>query len=318
MVDTTITDLPDGVTLVGNEWLPLDQGATTIRAQSQSVARSPMVGVAITTGAAPVTGDPNVALYSITTGGTGGTEVIDIPNFPLDAAAVNAENTGRRIFLHLISQTNGGDIVAVTADGSAALSFTPPFMSMNNITTLQTTGATMDYEGACICLEWIEDSWAINLGLTNDEFNANIDASKTLDIGFGSVTSGAAGSIAIKSPASTGTGGGAGNGGDLSLIAGNSAEGAGGTTFLLAGAATSGTNDGGVIQINAGASAGGNGGSIGLTAGDGAVTGGSIVIEAGSGGTSGQIVMLNLPTVDPGIAGALWADPVTHILMVSP
>lgn len=100
---------------------------------------------------------------------------------------------------------------------------------------------------------------------------------------------------------------------------------------IIKGGAASGDGDGGKAQALGGTSAAGNGGSAQLKAGNGGNNGGTVVIRggnggvdggsvsiysgAGTGGTNGDIditaagfLYLNLPTVDPAVAGALWAD----------
>lgn len=50
---------------------------------------------------------------------------------------------------------------------------------------------------------------------------------------------------------------------------------------------------------------------------------GEVIVRTDSGNlrietVSGNIVVTGLPAADPGVTGALWADPITHILKVSP
>lgn len=77
--------------------------------------------------------------------------------------------------------------------------------------------------------------------------------------------------------------------GDAVLTAGDSQTAAGGTLNLWGGTAAAGTGDGGNVIIQAGASAGGN---------------------------AGNIIMSSLPTVDPGVSGALWNN--LGIINISP
>jgi hypothetical protein len=154
-----------------------------------------------------------------------------------------------------------------------------------------------------------------------------------------------------------GTGGSVtGAGGSASIAGGNAiTDGAGGAAFLMGGTAKGATSTGGAVQIQAGnadayggpvsikagnsisggdiellAGAGttGGGGDIELTAGNtqdttGSVTAGDIILMPGvsaSGvvGASGDLILRNLPTVPPHSGDAVWRDPVTNQLMITP
>lgn len=106
---------------------------------------------------------------------------------------------------------------------------------------------------------------------------------------------GAGGSVAVQGGAGSGTTGSLG--GNITIAAGNGAGGDsdGGNAGLRGGTAT-GTGFAGWVSIQGG------------TAGDPGSTGGSITIQAGTGTTAGQILLPTLPTSDPAVSTALWAD----------
>ncbi len=80
-----------------------------------------------------------------------------------------------------------------------------------------------------------------------------------------------------------------------------------GGSFTLV--ATDGDGAGGAFHWNTGNAGAGSG-----------ANGGDILIQTGAGDGAGRngLIFLNLPTADPGVSGALWVDPVTHLVHVSP
>ena len=126
-------------------------------------------------------------------------------------------------------------------------------------------------------------------------------------------TSGAGGAISVSGGAAAGTGK---AGGAVTLSGGaSSGGGASGAATVSTPAGTAGAKNGGnagAIAVTAGAGAaavgagggnGGNGGSITLTLGLGGAKDGG-----GANGAQGQFSLVNLPTADPKIAGAWWAN----------
>jgi hypothetical protein len=96
-----------------------------------------------------------------------------------------------------------------------------------------------------------------------------------------------------------GYGSGAGTGGNCSVTSGDSQGAANAGSITVLGGSAFDTGNGGNIQLTGGAGKGGakRGGNVTITRG------------SGSGGASaGNILMSNLPTADPGIAGALYSN----------
>jgi len=140
----------------------------------------------------------------------------------------------------------------------------------------------------------------------------------TLTAGASAATDGAGGAISLTS----GAGAGAQNGGDISVTLGaGGTTGAGGNWTLSAGAAGSGAT-GGNVFADGGHSGSGAGGTTFLVGGNGDTdgAGGDISLTPGAGagvGRAGQVIVI-LPTADPTVSGALWVDPVTHLVHQSP
>lgn len=114
-------------------------------------------------------------------------------------------------------------------------------------------------------------------------------------------------------------------GGGVNLLAGYSDTGNGGDAFMQAGGSDTGTP--GSAYVSAGeVDTEGPGGSVEITATSGVAdsnpdqNGGNVTITIGlatGAGTPGQLIVVNLPTSDPSISGALWVDG-SNFLKVSP
>lgn len=123
--------------------------------------------------------------------------------------------------------------------------------------------------------------------------------------------------IAIDTPADTGTGymvaqtgaASAGASGGIGLLTGTAIGGESGQVALQTG--SSDTQSGGLSFVTGDALAVGN---IVLQTGTAGATPGNVIIVA----AGGNVILSNLPTVAPADMGAVWADPVTHILKIVP
>lgn len=113
-----------------------------------------------------------------------------------------------------------------------------------------------------------------------------------------------------------------GGGGSVGLTGGYSNTGGGGPALLAGGGTDSGT-PGDATVIAGSVDTSGNGGNVVVTATNGVGTnknGGSITLTVGTAtgsGAPGNLIVVNLPTSDPGISGALWIDG-SNFLKVSP
>jgi hypothetical protein len=141
-----------------------------------------------------------------------------------------------------------------------------------------------------------------------------------IDISGGNASAGPGGDVLITGGTGTSIGGSitiacglgsSGQGGVLNLYGGEGDNGKGGDVGFTAG--TSLTTDGGSFQITGGTGAGnGAGGDFNFITGQGAGTGrsGDFIVYASTGVGSGRsgLVFLNLPTANPHVEGALWAN----------
>lgn len=122
----------------------------------------PSEGSIVTTGAATITADYAQGLLLVTTGGTGGNEIINLPNISFDTAMANIRYIGRRVTIVLSHQTNPADVVVITTNGSSPATAPVPagqvIFNGNNIQA-SSPGVLLDYEGACASFVWAADTW---------------------------------------------------------------------------------------------------------------------------------------------------------------
>lgn len=102
--------------------------------------------------------------------------------------------------------------------------------------------------------------------------------------------------------------------GQILNTTGESSAGVSGNFAAITGNASGGTS--GLVQLQTGSSDT-TAGDLYLIAGDAPVAG-SVRIVLGGGATPGNLLLSNIPAAAPGASGAVWADPVTHILKIVP
>lgn len=146
----------------------------------------------LTTGASPVTVDIDVRAYAITTGGTAGSEVINLPNPTLDInAEYNFAYIGQRVIFYLAVQTNPADVVKITAAGNdEVISFgrqENPFWTR----THTVDGVRLDTVGQAAVLIWSGDKWQHERSMNggndasthiSNNFQVNVATGKALTI----------------------------------------------------------------------------------------------------------------------------------------
>lgn len=150
------------------------------------------VGTPITTGASPVTADVDVRIYAITTGGTEGVEVIDLPlpGLPVDGQ-YNPMFIGQKIVFYLAALTEPTDSVQITVDGSGNI---PVFRSDNNPFSVRKNvngGVIFDTLGNIAAFIWCGDAWKLDRGITgendasafyDEDMTVTVQSGKTLNI----------------------------------------------------------------------------------------------------------------------------------------
>lgn len=185
---------------------------------------------AITTGAAPVTA-PAVAnsFYSITTGGTAGVEVLNLPNFALDGNGYNNDNIGQRVSFSLDVQTDPSDVVQITLAGSGTIPMTPSNFFQNARAQRVTGGIILEFAGASASVVWRGDRWLFDHAATGSNDDSVLAATN----------------IDLRAVAATG----ASVGPDALLGASNSVDGNAGNLRLTRGIA-SGMGDDGQVYID--------------------------------------------------------------------
>jgi len=146
----------------------------------------------ITTGAAPLTLDPTVRYYSITSGGTGGVEIVNLPNLPLDANGYNGQYIGQQCLIYLETQTNPSDVVEIHINNDPKLpTIIYPFIAQGNgIGISHITNYALNYGGASAVCIWSGDYWMISIALNDlawgggvNEYGYNMDSLPTVNPG---------------------------------------------------------------------------------------------------------------------------------------
>ncbi len=197
----------------------------------------------ITTGASPVSAEPTVQTYAITTGGTAGQEVIDLPmpDLPLDSYA-NGEILNRRVNFFLETMTDPDDVVKITKGGSGSITVLD---QRNPGTRLTVTGVILDYVGAMASFVWAADTWYLDRTVV-DGNDSTVFAASSYVVQIPHNSSGVPDQGAITFEAATSTNP-TTNGSDI---------------ILQSGEASAGTADGGNIRLVLGGSAGGSSGNL--------------------------------------------------------
>ena len=114
--------------------------------------------VPITTGATTFQANPLVQVYAITTGGTGGVEVINLPNH----SSPLANMVGRRVTFFIATRTNASDSIKISVNGSDTFSVITP-IGLQTITT----GALINFVGGTVSFVWRADKFVMDRDVTS-------------------------------------------------------------------------------------------------------------------------------------------------------
>lgn len=266
--------------------------------------------VAVTSGASPVTLDPNVRYYAVTTGGTAGVEVLDLPLLPLPVDGVyNPPRSGSQIVISLVTQTNPGDIVKIKVNGQENnLAMLSGLVGGQLVSGSVQGGVLLNYPGSAVALVWLNDGWYIDPVGTNftwDAGTAILGVNVNLDAGTDVSGDGSSARLKGGSAVTNGHVGAA-----AELLGGDSTNFAAGNAVVNGGQAST-TGDGGDAIVGGGASLNGQAGSARVIGGSSSGTGipGDVVIQPGSNfddTVHGRVLAYNLPTVAPAEPGQLW------------
>jgi hypothetical protein len=168
MADKKISALTAAGTLDGTELVPVVQSGSTVKTTTAAIAAlggggNTTVTQAITSGAAPVdvtlpSDDTWRSLVvSATSGNTGGTETINVPNPTLDANNYNGKFIGRNVVVQLQTQAGGSDTPVVTINGGDQIvALGSDGQSVGNF---DSNHAVIDYEGAFVTFVWQGYQW---------------------------------------------------------------------------------------------------------------------------------------------------------------
>lgn len=132
----------------------------------------------ITTGASPLTADLEYRVFSITTGGTQDSEVINLPKFPLDGNGFNLSKLGSRVIFYLDTQTDEADAVNINEPDLVGGVF-PVYQTslFQNHYKQNTTSVVLDFAGAVACFIWVGFEWHMDIAITNNGDDATFNGS---------------------------------------------------------------------------------------------------------------------------------------------
>lgn len=187
---------------------------------------TPIEIVSVTTGAAPVDiplSGPNVArkVIMITTGGTGGVEVINLPAYsPLIDGEGYPQTVGQQVVLCIAVLTDPGDTVQIKVDGAADGSFlSPAYQSMR--LSQGYSSVVLDFLGSAAVFQWAFWTWMLDVG-ASDGFMTYVQKVGNLSISSaGDITLTSGRSANVQASTSDAAGGSGGDGGDVVFTYGN-------------------------------------------------------------------------------------------------
>lgn len=254
----------------------------------------------ITTSAVSVDLNPLEQVYHITTGGTAGEELLNLPPMPYTQDSwANGELVGRGITIVLVAQTDPADTVRITVEGSAGTYVYGAGIGESALYNNPSLG----YMGAALHFVWALDQWYLDPTATDfcfdgdpQPYGMDLSAESASDdssaVSYAQLRGGSivnndnpnnAGDAKLRGGGTDG----AGNGGNALISGGSSSSGAGGNVVILTG---EGATTSGGFTVNTGASASGAIGDIVLQPGQGneVHAGGMVTISAGAGGGSTQ------------------------------
>jgi hypothetical protein len=122
------------------------------------------VATSITTGASPVDADPTVRLYDVTSGGSGGAEVINLLDPELDDNGANLGMAGARVFFRLVAKTDPADAITFIVGGQ---DFFYQVQGSAEYSPSQLGQLSLANVGQMVCFVWCGDYWYIDVAIVD-------------------------------------------------------------------------------------------------------------------------------------------------------
>lgn len=250
----------------------------------------------VSTGAVPVDVGPDQVSIAVTTGGTQGTEIINLQLPDLNVSGwVNGEFIGRRVAFFLETLTDPADAVKITVDGNVNISVIndPGLVPSETV-----DGAILSTEGDSVQFLWVGDAWVLDRAANNTNDHSEYVMAGNFTIG----------NILNTDPMTART---------ITIHGGDSELSGGGNLTLRSGSPYADNKNAGNILLVGGDAyvTNGNGGGISLNAGAAADPERNGIINLSARlvqfiGLNSPLVVLmpDLPTADPVNAGQLWND----------
>jgi hypothetical protein len=143
------------------DWISDAESGSSVRAKLNLIKGKGTVEH-ITSGASPITADPNVDITYITTGGTNDTENVTLGKFTLDGNGFNHEKNGSIHTLIVEHRTSSGDRVHVFT-GSIGDPIEAADDVGNIIAVSDSSGGKLNSAGASISFVWLDYEWYVAL-----------------------------------------------------------------------------------------------------------------------------------------------------------
>lgn len=147
----TIPQLDSGAGLTGDELFEMSQGGSSFKTTLLPIEE-------VTSGAAPINLDPSYRIHLVTSGGTGGVEVVNMPLLPLGPGEENNLRVNERHLVIFQTQTHVDDVLHVTANETDSLYIMDD--AGNTLGSATDDVLVITFETGSVCLWWQTYNWA--------------------------------------------------------------------------------------------------------------------------------------------------------------
>lgn len=182
MTNKTIPALPAAGALAGTEPIETVQAGSSVRTTAAAIAalggggggRIPSF-TPLVSNPTPVTPDPTVPLYAVTTSGSGGQEFIFLNKVALDAHGVNQQFVGQRIGFYFTVKTNPADYVSISTTNNTVFPSSTEFYPPHQVWNLGGDELPLYNVGNSIWFIWTGTEWQLDYAVEGDNANTGVN-----------------------------------------------------------------------------------------------------------------------------------------------
>jgi len=179
MTDTTIADIAREKELLdGSEWFEGQDNDGSFKSRIYGIRGTGIVPVT-TNGDTPTDIEDFPQVVVVTSGGSAGDEVINLPRPTLDENGMNVPLMGQRVFVYLKTQTDPADVVVLHNNGSASWGEAITTTSQNFSPVQSYSRLALDFAGAAACLLWVGYRWEVDVMATNGNYTQTFSSFAT-------------------------------------------------------------------------------------------------------------------------------------------